>query len=62
MVLREVEIAREMVRKGEHFKAKLALKKKRYQTNLIERSEAKMLSLEELVSCSGMFLLKGPLD
>jgi len=46
---REYEIAKINLKKGDKKKALLALKKKKYQEQLIEKIDTQLLNLEELV-------------
>lgn len=45
---RETEIAKELLKRGEKRRALLALKKKRYQSTLIDKTEGQMMNIEQL--------------
>ncbi|KAK9767645.1 Vacuolar protein sorting-associated protein 20 [Basidiobolus ranarum] len=47
---REVEIAKQQLQLGNKRRALLALKKKKYQEQLLEKTDGQLLNLEELVS------------
>ncbi|CAG8605705.1 9741_t:CDS:1, partial [Acaulospora colombiana] len=47
---KETEIAKEALRKNNKRGALLALKKKKYQQQLLEKTDAQLMNLEELVS------------
>jgi charged multivesicular body protein 6 len=47
---REVEIAKEHIRNGHKDRAMLALKKKKYQEQLLEKTNGQLLNLEQLVN------------
>lgn len=49
---RETEIAKEHLRAGHKDKALLALKKKKYQEQLMEKTTAQLFNLEQLVLTS----------
>lgn len=51
VLLRETEIAKEQLRAGNKEKALLALKKKKYQEQLMEKTNGQLFNLEQLVSC-----------
>ena len=46
---RETEIAKEQLRAGHKDRALLALKKKKYQEGLLEKTNNQLLNLEQLV-------------
>ncbi|CEP02253.1 Snf7 [Plasmodiophora brassicae] len=50
LVVRETEVARELVKAKQKEKAKLVLRKKRLHESMIEKSMAKMANIEELVN------------
>lgn len=50
VVARETAIAMELLRQGKKARAKLALRKKKYQLNMISKTEGQMMNLEELVN------------
>jgi charged multivesicular body protein 6 len=50
LVEKETEYARRMLKEGKKDRAKLALQKKKFQENLIAKTEAKLLNIEELVN------------
>jgi charged multivesicular body protein 6 len=47
---RETEIARECLRRGDEKKAKLALRRKKYQQSLLEKTDSQLAQLEVLTS------------
>lgn len=49
VVEKETEMARELLRKGQRPKALLALKKKRFQEQLLTKSEAQLSNLQEMI-------------
>ena len=49
VIAREVAVAKELLKAGKKSNALLALKRKRYQERLLERTEGQMLNLEEMV-------------
>jgi len=49
VIQREIEVAKELLAKGKKQNAILALKRKRYQEQLLTRTEGEMLNLESLV-------------
>lgn len=46
---RETELAKQFLAKGDKNRALLALKKKKYQDSLLEKTDGQMLMLEQLV-------------
>lgn len=50
MLDREVEIAKICIKEGNKTKAMLALKKKKYQQSLLEKTDTQLLNLETLTS------------
>jgi charged multivesicular body protein 6 len=55
---KEVEIAKQSLAQGNKKKALVSLKKKKYQEQLLEKTDAQLMNLEELVSCFASF--EGP--
>lgn len=49
MIQKEVEAAKVALQQGNKRKALLALKKKKYQEQLLEKTDQQLLNLEELV-------------
>lgn len=47
---KEVEVAKQCLAQGNKKKALISLKKKKYQEQLLEKTDAQLLNLEELVS------------
>eukprot|EP01084_Bolivina_argentea_P095936 172455_1 len=46
---RETEICKQLLKQKKRDKAKLALRKKKYQTNLLEKARNQLLNIEELI-------------
>jgi hypothetical protein len=46
---RETAIAKELLHKGDKKRALLALKKKKYQTGLLDKTDAQLLTVEDLI-------------
>ena len=46
---RETEVARECMKRGDKRRAVLALKKRKYQIQLLEKTDTQLLNIEELV-------------
>lgn len=53
MLNREHEVAIECLRKGDKSRAKLALRRKKYQEQLLEKADKQLETLEELVRHGG---------
>lgn len=51
VLTRETEIAKEHLKAGHRDKALLALKKKKYQEQLMEKTSVQLLNLEQMVEC-----------
>lgn len=56
VLTKEVEAIRLLTKQGKQKQALLALKKKKYQENLIEKTEPMLLNLQEMVCCSRSLL------
>ena len=56
---REHEIAIECLRKGDKPRAKLALRRKKYQEQLLEKADKQLETLEELVRHRGPWYMRG---
>lgn len=50
MIEKEVQVAKLSLTQGNKKKALLALKKKKYQEQLLEKTEQQLMNLEDLVS------------
>merc|ERR1719150_214189 len=46
---RETEICKQLLKQKKRDKAKLALRKKKYQTNLLEKARNQLFNIEELI-------------
>lgn len=46
---RETEICKELLKAGKRDKAKLALRKKKYQNNLLDKTRGQLLNIEQLI-------------
>lgn len=55
---RETQLAKEFLAKGDKRRALLALKKKKYQDTLLEKTDSQMLILEQLVGCDAFLRLR----
>lgn len=52
---KETDVARQCLAKGDKRRALLALRQKKYQQGLLEKTDDQLVTLEQLVRHSGMF-------